>query len=243
MSWTPRLGRTSIERELVRLTIDNQLDNEYPVIAGSRSQPGRIRANPVPQDSVPRVPPSVNGARHLPPVLSSDEVEALVGALRTWRDRAMVEAILTGGMRRRVVLGLRLRDVCQEEDRVTSAERFAGRPWLIPTSDEFLVSLARYLDEERPESPSDKVFVCLKEPGRGRPLSAAGLDQIVDGARKRAGLRSITCHLLHRTCVARLDDSSTDIRPERGIRPAQPESSRVCKWVDRTGEVRPGRGH
>ena len=38
-------------------------------------------------------------------------VDALVGALRTHRDRAMVEAMVLGGLRRCEVLGLRLEDV------------------------------------------------------------------------------------------------------------------------------------
>ena len=48
--------------------------------------------------------------RTLPKILSPGEVDALVGALRT-RDRAMVEAMLLGGLRRCEVLGLRLGDI------------------------------------------------------------------------------------------------------------------------------------
>jgi integrase len=47
----------------------------------------------------------------LPKILSPGEVDALVGALRTHRDRAMVFAMLLGGLRRCEVLGLRFEDV------------------------------------------------------------------------------------------------------------------------------------
>src|SRR5438067_2594969 len=50
----------------------------------------------------------VRTPRTLPRVLSPGEVDRLLGALRTRRDRAMVLAMLLGGLRRCEVLGLRL---------------------------------------------------------------------------------------------------------------------------------------
>jgi integrase/recombinase XerD len=55
--------------------------------------------------------PLVRAVKSLPRVLSPGEVDALMGALRTDRDRAMVEAMVLGGLRRCEVLGLRLEDV------------------------------------------------------------------------------------------------------------------------------------
>jgi integrase/recombinase XerD len=60
----------------------------------------------------------VRTPRTLPRVLSPAEVDALLGALRTHRDRAMVLAMLLGGLRRCEVLGLRLCDVNVGERRV-----------------------------------------------------------------------------------------------------------------------------
>jgi len=47
----------------------------------------------------------------------------------------------------------------------------------------------------------------MKGPNRGRPLSAAGLDEIVSGARIRAGLSKVTCHQLRHTCFTRLREA------------------------------------
>jgi integrase/recombinase XerD len=47
----------------------------------------------------------------LPKILEPAEVRALLSALRAERDRAMVLAMLLGGLRRCEVLGLRLSDV------------------------------------------------------------------------------------------------------------------------------------
>ena len=47
----------------------------------------------------------------------------------------------------------------------------------------------------------------LKGPRRGMPLSAEGLDEILDGARRRAGLEHATCHELRYTCLTRLREA------------------------------------
>jgi integrase len=47
----------------------------------------------------------------------------------------------------------------------------------------------------------------LKGPRRGLPLSAEGLDEILDGARRRAGVEHATCHQLRHTCLTRLREA------------------------------------
>jgi site-specific recombinase XerD len=51
------------------------------------------------------------------------------------------------------------------------------------------------------------VFTVLQGPRRGMPLSAEGLDEILDGARRRAGLEHATCHELRHTCLTRLREA------------------------------------
>jgi integrase len=51
------------------------------------------------------------------------------------------------------------------------------------------------------------VFVVLKGARRGQPLQAAGLDEILRGARRRAGLQRLTCHELRHTCLTRLREA------------------------------------
>jgi integrase/recombinase XerD len=95
------------------------------------------------------------GSRTLPRVLAPGQIDVLLAALRTHRDRVMV--------------------------------------------------LAEYIEHERPEdTASDRVFVVLRGPRRGGPLSAAGVDQIMSGARGRAGLERATCHQLRHMCLSRL---------------------------------------
>jgi integrase len=78
---------------------------------------GDVAANPVPRGLPTRRErsrpgqgvPLVRATRKPPRILSPAEVDALTAALRTHRDRAMVAAMVLGGLRRCEVLGLRLR--------------------------------------------------------------------------------------------------------------------------------------
>jgi site-specific recombinase XerD len=156
--------------------------------------------------------PLVRNVKTLPRVLAPAEVDALVGALRTERDRAMVEAMVLGGLRRSEVLGLRLSDVRVGERRVFIVDGKGGRQRLIPMSKRFFATVGRYLDRERPtEATTDRVFVVLKGPRRGEPLSAGGLAEILGGARRRAGLAHATCHELRHTCLTRLREAGMSL--------------------------------
>jgi integrase/recombinase XerD len=175
---------------------------------------GAVSANPVPRGLSTRRRgrrsgvPLVRTPRTLPKVLDPGEVNALLGALRRWRDRAMVEAMVLGGLRHCEVLGLRLEDLRPGERRVFIAEGKGGHQRLVPISARFFASVARYFDAERPaEATTDRVFVVLKGPRRGRPLSVDWLDEIVRGARARAGLAHATCHELRHTCLTRLREA------------------------------------
>ena len=148
----------------------------------------------------------------LPRVLSPADVDSLLASVRTERDKAMIEAMLLGGLRRCEVLGLRLEDVRLGERRLFINEGKGGRQRLIPISSRFFSTLGRYLDRERPpDAGTDRVFVVLKGPRRGSPLSAAGLDEIVKGARARAGLGHATCHELRHTCFTRLREAGMSL--------------------------------
>jgi integrase/recombinase XerD len=152
--------------------------------------------------------PLIRTPRTLPRVLDPAEVDALLAALRTRRDRAMVEAMLLGGLRRCEVLGLRLQDLNAGERRLFIAEGKGGRERLIPVSGQFFATVGEYLEHERPRtSVTDGLFVVLKGSNRGRPLSASGLDEVLAGARRRAGLNKATCHQLRHTCFTRLREA------------------------------------
>ena len=116
--------------------------------------------------------------------------------------------MLLGGLRRCEVLGLRLGDVRVGDRRVFVARR-QGRPSTGGADRQpFFTAVGDYLHDERPAGvDTDRVFVVLKGPRRGQPLSAEGLDEILAGARRRAGLERGTCHQLRHTCLTRLREA------------------------------------
>jgi integrase/recombinase XerD len=177
---------------------------------------GDVTANPVPRGLPTRRERSRPGqgvpltrrTRRLPRILSPVEVDKLTAALRTHRDRAMVAAMVLGGLRRCEVLGLRLEDLRVAERRVFIADGKGGHQRLVPVSARFFVAVAAYLDTERPPgADTDRVFVVLKGPRRGNPLSVRGLDEMLAGAKRRAGLAHATCHELRHTCLTRLREA------------------------------------
>jgi site-specific recombinase XerD len=172
-----------------------------------------VASNPVPRGLASRRPGRrgrgavrlVSTPRTLPRVLSPAEVDGLLRALRTHRDRAMVLAMLLGGLRRCEVLGLRLCDVNVGERRVHIMCGKGGRERIVPVSGRFFAALSDYLELERPaDAVTEACFVVLKGRRRGLPLSAGGLDEVLDGARARSGLTRCTCHQLRHTCLTRL---------------------------------------
>ena len=160
----PRRGATVVRIEdgepgLAARTIKRRLATiaglyEYLIVRGDTG----VTRNPVPRGLALRRPgqravrgvPLIRAPRTLPRVINPDEVDALMAALRTRRDRAMVEAMLLGGLRRCEVLGLRLEDLRPGDKRVFIAEGKGGHQRIVPLSSRFFISVAAYLEIERP---------------------------------------------------------------------------------------------
>lgn len=178
-----------------------------------------VASNPVPRGlstrrrgGKRREVPLVRVPRTLPKILSPAEVTALLGALRSHRDQAMVYAMVLGGLRRCEVLGLRLGDVQVPERSLFIAEGKGGHQRVIPISNTFFTAVGDYLREERPSGcETDKVFVTLKGPNRGKPMTADGVDKILQAAKARAGLGRATCHQLRHTCLTRLREAGMEL--------------------------------
>ena len=221
-----RTGRLVADGVVVPLDVDTEVGVSSSTVARRLSNVsgffaylqvrGDVATNPVPRGLPTRRErsrpgqgvPLVRRTRRLPRILTPVEVDALTGALRTQRDVAMVAAMVLGGLRRCEVLGLRLKDLRVAERRLFIADGKGGHQRLIPVSGRFFTAVAAYLETERPaDAGTDRVFVALKEPRRGQPLSVRGLDEILAGARRRAGLNHASCHELRHTCLTRLREA------------------------------------
>lgn len=181
-----------------------------------------IDKNPVPTGMNVRRPadhrgrtrstPLIRTPRTLPRILDPTDATALLAAARTFRDRAMLLAMLLGGLRRCEVLGLQLTDIDLADRKITITEGKGGHHRIVPVAPGFFAALTDYLNFERPpETATSSVFVVLKGPRRGRSLSAAGIDETIKGARRRAGLTWVTCHMLRHTCLTRLREAGMSL--------------------------------
>ncbi len=173
---------------------------------------GTVKDHPVPGglgtrgSSAHRRVPLIRTPRTVPRVLSPADVDTFLSALRTARDRAMVEAMLLGGLRRCEVLRLEFQDVRAGERRLFIADGKGGHQRLVPVSQRFFATLATYLEHERPTSKQTRVFLVMTGPHRGEPLSPAGLDEIIRGASRRSKV-PVTCHQFRHTCLTRLREA------------------------------------
>jgi site-specific recombinase XerD len=90
----------------------------------------------------------------------------------------MVYAMVLGGLPRCEVLGLALGDVQVPERSLYIAEGKGGHQRVILISNTFFSAVGDYLRHERPrDCETDRVFVTLKGPNRGRPMTADGVDK------------------------------------------------------------------
>jgi site-specific recombinase XerD len=181
---------------------------------------GDVDQNPVPRglstrrsrDRGQRGVPLIRTPRTLPRVAEPAEVDALLAACRRWRDRAMLEAMVLGGLRRCEVLGLRLEDLDGARRQVFIVEGKGGHQRKIPISSRFFATVGDYLRLERPtDAETDRLFVVLKGQRRGHPLSDEGLGQVFKSVRERSGVRRITCHQLRHTCFTRLREAGMEL--------------------------------
>ena len=170
-----------------------------------------VRASPVPRglstrrqggSKRSRTVPLVRVPRTLPKILAPGEAGRLLAALRTDRDKAMVLAMVLAGAGRAARSWACGWPMCGSATGACSwlRARAVTSGWFPSPAG----SCRRWVTTCTTSVPTDRLFVVLKGARRGQPLSAEGLDEILAGARTRAGLEHATCHELRHTCLTRL---------------------------------------
>ena len=149
--------------------------------------------------------------RRLPESLELTDVAMFLAGLLTARDRAMVLAMLLGGLRSAEVRSLRLTDVDLGLRRVRVVGK-GGKERVVPVDGDFFVELGRYLREERPEGcRTPECFVVLRGPTRGQPMGEAALRRIFRTHRELAGTPRVRPHRLRHTYGTELAAAGIDL--------------------------------
>ena len=153
----------------------------------------------------------VREQKRLPESLEPTDVNGFLADLETHRDRAMVLAMLLGGLRSDEVRSLRLADMDMGMGRVRVVGK-GGRERVVPIDRPFFVECAAYLRAERPAGcRTGECFVVLRGPTRGRPLSEAGLRKIFRVHRERSGAIRVRPHRLRHTYGTELAAAGMDL--------------------------------
>jgi len=136
--------------------------------------------------------------RHLVIPLTAAEVAAFWGSLRTFRDLSLVALMLFNGLRSRETLSLRIEDL-----RLAQSEMLAlgkgNRQRLLPLDPQTIKVIDNYLRLERPKSSSPFLFLVLKGPNRGSPLTLPGLRTIFRHHRRLSTVSKANPHRFRHT--------------------------------------------
>jgi len=139
----------------------------------------------------------------LPAALGVDQIATFLASLRTFRDRSLVALALLCGLRSCELLSLRLADVDWDQKLIRVRGK-GSKDRLVPMADPVVSLLIRYGSLERPSTPDDRLFVVLKGPRRGAPMTAAGLRSLFRYHRRRAGVPEAHPHRLRHTFAREL---------------------------------------
>jgi len=168
----------------------------------------------------------VRQERWLPESLDAEEVNAFLADLETHRDRAIVLAMLLGGLRAAEVRGLLLANVDMGMRQLRVRGK-GGRERIVPVDRAFFAECAAYLRAERPVGcATPECFVVLRGPTRGGQLTEAGMRKVFRVHRERSGSQRVRPHRLRHTYGTTLATAGIDLLALRELMGhANPETS------------------
>lgn len=153
----------------------------------------------------------VREPRRLPEAIEPEQVSVFLADLATARDRAIVLAMVLGGLRAGEVRSLRLADVDFGLRRVRVLGK-GGKERVVPVDPVFFAELGAYLREERPAGcRTAECFVVLRGVTAGGPLTEAGLRSLFRTHRASSGAPRVRPHRLRHTYGTELASAGMDL--------------------------------
>lgn len=201
-----QLGLAEIERFLLHLTRERKVSAGthalyvsalrffYGVTLGRRELALQLAA--------PRVP------KRLPMVLSGSEVEQVLAALGSLRQRAVLTAAYGAGLRLSEACALRIRDIDSRRMQLYVAQGKGGKDRWVPLSVRLLAVLRAYYRLTRPMG--EYLFAAR---GRDKPLTRQAVSKALHMAVEQCGLQKrVSAHTLRHSFATHLLELGTDLR-------------------------------
>ncbi len=179
-----------------------------------------VKRNPVPSGLVlrghipgtaPRLSPLIRVPTTLPQLVPVEHIQQFLLTLHAYRDKAMMLLMILAGLRKSEALALELADLDALKRTVRVRQGKGGRERICCVSELFFQILEHYLHDERPSTTCPQLFLVLKGPQRGQPLSVSGLNMIITYHRRLAHTPELTCHRLRHTCLTMLREAGMSL--------------------------------
>lgn len=148
-------------------------------------------------------------ARELPAVLAPAEVERLVAAARSWRDKALLVLLSRSGQRigdwshehgRHGVLGMSMADLDRRGSTIVVRLKGARDEHRVPVTEEFWRLFDLYLEHERRDAPALAAWVGLRR-GWPNPLTYGAFEAGLRQLASRTGIE-VTAHMFRHTVAS-----------------------------------------
>jgi integrase/recombinase XerD len=130
--------------------------------------------------------------------LTRRQVEQFWDSFHSYRDIALVGLLVLDGLRSAEVLALRLEDFQSAPAQLRVLGK-GDKQRLLPLPEKLVDALVTYLRLERPSTSSSSLFVCLKDPRRGQPMTLAGLRSLFRSHRAASQVPSANPHRFRHT--------------------------------------------
>jgi len=130
--------------------------------------------------------------------LKQQEVSDFFDSLNTWRDIVITGFMLFCGLRSKEVIGLRFDDISVYEEQFKVLGK-GNKERLLPLPKNLLEAVNKYIRLERPKTETTYLFVVLKGPQRGQPMTYFTLKRLFYYHRKISGVSHANPHRFRHT--------------------------------------------
>lgn len=144
--------------------------------------------------------------KHLPVILSAQEVQRLVKGTTNKKHKCMIALLYSAGLRIGELIRLKIKDIDSDRMIIHVKEAKGNKDRVVPLSERVLILLRAYYKEFKPK---DYLF----QGQNGGVYSSSSFNKVLKMAAKRAGIKkNFSAHSLRHSYATHLLENGTDIR-------------------------------